>query len=314
MRDYSKVGPQFWIGKTGKALRKQGLEAQMVALYLLTSPHANMLGLYYVPQTFIAHETGMGMEGAMKGLQGCIEAGFCHYDEDSEMVWVIEMARFQIADQLKDKDLRIKGVQSEYDSLPDNPYLATFFAMYATAFCMSSKRGNESPLQAPSKPLVSQEQEQKQEQKQEQAQEQNLVDRRSAPSDRDVIPEIFAYWQKVMDSPRSQLDDKRRKTIKAALKLYEPRQLCEAILGCTKSDFHMARGEYLGRNKHIGIDLILRDAEHIDKFIDLASKRTTGPESIEQRNARIMAELMATDSNTDPNVIDVDALEVLDAQ
>lgn len=164
MRDYSKVGPQFWIGKTGKALRKHGLEAQLVGLYLMTSPHANMLGLYYVPKTFIAHETGLGMEGALKGLHGCIDAGFCLYDDDSEMVWVVEMARFQIADQLKDKDLRIKGVQNEYDSLTENPYLAAFFDMYADAFCMTSKRGDFARLEAPSKPLVSQEQEQEQEQ------------------------------------------------------------------------------------------------------------------------------------------------------
>lgn len=311
MRDYSKVGPQFWIGKTGKALRKHGLEAQMVALYLLTSPHANMLGLYYVPQTFIAHETGMGMEGASKGLQGCIDAGFCRYDEDTEMVWVVEMARFQIADQLKDKDLRIKGVQSEYDSLPENPYLAAFYEMYAAAFCMASKRGEASPLQAPSKPLPSQEQEQEQEQKQEQAQEQTLVERRAAAPDRDVVAEVFAYWQKVMDSPRSQLDDKRRKAIKGALKLYEPRQVCEAILGCSRSAWHM--GENDRRAKFNGLDLILRDAEHIDKFMELASKRATGPESIEQRNARILAELMTEDQHADPDVIDVDLQEVADA-
>jgi hypothetical protein len=163
MRDYGKVSPKFWIGQTGKALRKQGLEAQLVALYLLTSPHANMLGLYYVPKAFIAHEIGLGFEAASKGLQGCIEAGFCRYDDDSEMVWVMEMARFQIADQLKDKDLRIKGVQNEYDSLPENPYLGGFFAMYAKAFCMFSNRAQGSLFEAPSKPLASQEQEQEQE-------------------------------------------------------------------------------------------------------------------------------------------------------
>ena len=306
MRDYSKVGPQFWIGKTGKALRKHGFEAQMVGLYLLTSPHANMLGLYYVPKTFIAHETGLGMEGASKGLQGCIEAGFCHYDEDSEMVWVIEMARFQIADQLKDKDLRIKGVQSEYDSLPENPFLAAFYDMYASAFCMSSKRDEPSPLEAPSKPLPSQEQEQEQEQKQEQ--EQALVERRVASPDRDVIAEVFAYWQKTMNSPGSKLDDKRRKAIVNALKLYEPRQVCEAILGCSRSVWHMGQNDR--HRKFNGLDLILRDAEHIDMFVELASKRTTGPESIEDRNARILAELMIKDSTVDPEVIDVDMTEV----
>lgn len=94
MRDYAKVAPQFWIGATGKALRKAGAEAQVVALYLLTSPHANMLGLYYLPTVYLIHETGLGEEGASKGLQRAIEAGFCSYDEASEVVWVHEMARF----------------------------------------------------------------------------------------------------------------------------------------------------------------------------------------------------------------------------
>lgn len=314
MRDYSKVSPQFWIGKTGKALRKHGFEAQMVGLYLLTSPHANMLGLYYVPQTYIAHETGLGMEGAMKGLQGCIEAGFCRYDEESEMVWVVEMARFQIADQLQPKDNQVKGVQNEYSSIPENPYLAAFFDMYAKAFCMTDKREVESPSQAPSKALVSQEQEQEQEQEQKQEQEKH-VDRRVASPDRDVVAEVFAYWQKTMNSPKSQLDDKRRKAIKTALKLYEPRQLCEAILGCTKSDFHMARGEYAGKQKYIGIDLIFRDADQIDKFVALASQRTTGAESIDEHNARILAELMQEGGHAAPggDVFDVDMQEVADA-
>jgi hypothetical protein len=137
------------------------------------------------------------------------------------------------------------------------------------------------------------------------------VERRDAAPDRDVVAEVFAYWQKVMQSPKSQLDDKRRKAIKAALKLYEPRQVCEAILGCSRSAWHM--GENDRRAKFNGLDLILRDAEHIDKFIELASKRTTGAESIDQRNARIMAELMAEDAGTDPNVIDIDMEELTHA-
>ncbi len=168
MRDYSKVGPKFWIGATGKRLRAAGMEAQIVAMYLLTSPHANMLGLYYCPTMFIAHETGLGLEGASKGLHRAIEAGFCEYDEASEVVWVIEMASYQVGEALKPNDLRVKGVQNEYSSLPENPYLARFYEKYCGAFCMSSCRGNGSPSEAPSKPLLSQEQEQEHEQEQEQ--------------------------------------------------------------------------------------------------------------------------------------------------
>lgn len=308
MRDYGKVSPKFWIGATGKALRKNGLEAQLVGLYLMTNPHANMLGLYYLPQAFIAHETGLGLQGATKGLQGCLEAGFCAYDEDSEMVWVFEMASFQIAERLEAKDNRCKGVQNEYNAVPENPYLSGFYDKYGALFHMTERRGNDKvvarPLKAPSKPLASQEQEQEQEQEQKQEQK-TLVDRRGATPDPDPVVTIFEWWQKVMASPRSVLDDKRKKVIKGALKLYDPRHLCEAILGCAKSDFHMARGKYAGENKQNGVDLILRDAEHIDKFIAMNGKTTTGPETIEQRNERIMAELMAHDQG-DPNTIDME--------
>ena len=91
VRDYGKVSPHFWTGTTGKKLRNSP-EAVIVAMYLMTSPHANMLGLYYMPILYVAHETGLGFEGASKGLRSACEAGFCSYDEASEMVWVHEMA------------------------------------------------------------------------------------------------------------------------------------------------------------------------------------------------------------------------------
>ncbi|MFT3789627.1 MAG: hypothetical protein QM741_00825 [Rudaea sp.] len=61
MRDYGKVSPQFWIGKTGKRLRGN-LEAQIVAMYLMTAPAASMTGVYYCPLVSIAHETGLDAE------------------------------------------------------------------------------------------------------------------------------------------------------------------------------------------------------------------------------------------------------------
>lgn len=67
------------------------------------------------------------MEGASKGLQCACEAGFCSYDESTEMVWVHEMARFQVAESLKPADKRCIGVQKDYDSLPSNPFLASFY-------------------------------------------------------------------------------------------------------------------------------------------------------------------------------------------
>ncbi len=169
MRDYGKVSPQFWIGKTGKEIREKGHEALIVSMYLLTNPHANMTGMYYLPVIYMAHETGLGLEGASKGLRRCIEAGFCHYDEDAEVVWVIEMAKYQIAPALKASDNRCIGIQREYDSQPKNQFLSMFYQKYKDCFHMSSERKpsekKERGFEGASETLGSQEQDQEQEHK-----------------------------------------------------------------------------------------------------------------------------------------------------
>lgn len=160
MREYAKAEPKMWHGHTFKNLRKCGPEALVVGFYLMTSPSSNMLGLYAQPILYMAHETGLGEQGTLKGLTHCIEAGFCSYDHESEMVWVHEMARYQIASVLKASDLRCKGVQREYDGLPENPYLGAFFDRYCNAFHMverrestaSGKGAYEGATQAPPKP------------------------------------------------------------------------------------------------------------------------------------------------------------------
>lgn len=164
MRRYAKIIPQFWIGDTGRKLRDAGQDALLVALYLLTNPHANMLGLYYIPTSLIAHETGLTAEEASEGLRRAIDAGFCAYDVASEMVFVHEMARYQIADQLVATDKQCAGIQREYDGLPSSPFLAAFYEKYAKAFHLTKCRDNQRPSEGASMPHRSQEQEQEQDQ------------------------------------------------------------------------------------------------------------------------------------------------------
>ncbi|EES3425318.1 DNA-binding protein [Escherichia coli] len=172
MRDYAKVSPRFWLGETGRELRKAGAEAQVVAFYLMTSPHANMLGLYYLPVLYLAHETGLGLEGASKGLKRAVEAGFCSYDHDAEMVWVHEMAAWQVGETLKPGDNRCAGVRNEYASLPENAFLSVFYDRYKTDFHLDVRRNNSRNsvrgFEGAFKGLRSQEQEQEQEKEQEQ--------------------------------------------------------------------------------------------------------------------------------------------------
>ena len=152
MRDYAKVAPQFWTGRTGKALKAAGPEAVIVGMYLMTSPHANMIGVYHCPVAYIAIDTGLTLEGASKGLQRAIEADFCTFEADTEYVFVHAFAEYQIGAELDPKDLRCKGVAKELEKVPKGQCWQGFRARYAVPFNLPAPAVQASPLQAPSKP------------------------------------------------------------------------------------------------------------------------------------------------------------------
>lgn len=168
MRDYGKVSPRFWNGKTGKALRGDP-EAQLLALYLITSPHANMIGVFHCPVMYMAHETGLSEEGASEALQRLIEAQFCTFEGVEELVWVHEMACFQIAPSLSPKDKQCVGIARQYEQIPDRHIRHGFYERYKDAFHLPCCEEATPKRQAPSEPLRSQEQEQEQEQEKKEA-------------------------------------------------------------------------------------------------------------------------------------------------
>lgn len=198
MRDYGMVSPRFWIGETGRKLRKLP-DAQRVAMYLLTAPMADMTGVFYCPVATILNDVGApceplaypskglstssegaltpldrGFEGVKKALLTLQELGFCVYDFESEYVFVKEMARWQIAPKLKPSDNRSKGLRKTVENMP-NPMRARFIARYNEDFALgfdeqevekmiSECGGLISHSEASCKALPSQEQEQEQEQ------------------------------------------------------------------------------------------------------------------------------------------------------
>lgn len=177
MRTYSKISPKFWIGPTGREIRKLGTIPQLVAVYLLTSPHANLIGLYHLPILYIAADTGIETQDLKNALISLETIGFCQNDFEMEMVWVVEMARYQCLDEgqyaLKPADNRVKAIRKEYASLPKSGLLLSFSEKYSEILCLDTSRvpsnsENEAPYQAPlaplAAPLASQEQEQEQEQ------------------------------------------------------------------------------------------------------------------------------------------------------
>jgi hypothetical protein len=80
------------------------------------------------------------------------------------------------------------------------------------------------------------------------------------------VTEVFDCWRECMNSSRSKLDDKRAKLIATALGMgYTNADLCKAIRGCSRSAWHMGANDR--KRPYNGLNLILRDGEHIDSFI-----------------------------------------------
>lgn len=85
----------------------------------------------------------------------------------------------------------------------------------------------------------------------------------------EAISEIFAYWASVMNKPKVVLDEKRRNLIRNRLREgWTPEQLHIAIAGNAGDEWSQGAND---RGKPFNeLSLILRDAEHIERFIELA--------------------------------------------
>ena len=178
MRKYSKICPSLWTGKTGRALRGNP-DAMLVRDYLLTGPMASMTGVYYCSVYYICADVGLTPEAVNQALQSLISVGFCLYDWNSEWVFVKNMARFQVAQELKAPDKRVIQLRKDVEQMPE-PFKSMFIDEYNDIFCLDCQVDNESSetlnlFEAPSMSLQCQEQKQVQNQEQKHDHEQAMA-------------------------------------------------------------------------------------------------------------------------------------------
>lgn len=302
MRDYGKVYTLFWTSEDVLSMTE---DERTLALYLLTCPHGNMLGCFRLPDAYASDDLRWKPERVSKGFSGLVAKGYIYRCERS--FWVVIM-RYLKWNQFENPNVG-KAAGKLFTSLQPpvdakallanalRDFSPTFprdilekFESLSKAFAkpseLSSKTvavavavtGAVAATEAGANPAV----------------EPTLDD----------VKTIFEYWKKMMNSPKSVLDDKRRAVITKALKGYAPADVCKAIRGCSKTPHNM--GVNAAKTKYNGLGLILRDADHIDRFIrnDAGNARASaGAESMEETNARVMAELMG--APVDGDVIDM---------
>lgn len=86
------------------------------------------------------------------------------------------------------------------------------------------------------------------------------------PKPTDPTPDeqrVFDHWREKLQHPRATLDAKRLAKIRAALKTHGLERCLRAVDGIATSDWHRT-------NKQDDIELVLRDASHIEKYEAIA--------------------------------------------
>ncbi len=82
---------------------------------------------------------------------------------------------------------------------------------------------------------------------------------------------VFEHWRNLHGNSQSKLDRKRTRLIKTALANYSVDELKRVATNIKTSPHH--QGENDQGRKYTSIDLLYRDADHIEKFRDIKPKR-----------------------------------------
>lgn len=151
-RSYAKMRGEFWTGETGRRLRREAPECQVVAAYLAFNRHASAIGIYHLPVALVAIETGRSEESIRRALEVLAEEDYAHYDEDREEIFVVNAAREQIGHELKANDNQCRFVAEELHLVRRSKFARRFVELYGEAFHLDR---NASPFESPSKPLQS---------------------------------------------------------------------------------------------------------------------------------------------------------------
>lgn len=82
---YTRIKSRFWSDEKVVAWSN---DTKLLALYLLTSPHNNILGCYILPKLYICADLEWSTERLAKPFQRLLDDGFVKYDDNCRLVLI----------------------------------------------------------------------------------------------------------------------------------------------------------------------------------------------------------------------------------
>ena len=164
MRDYGKVHTSFWSSSTMRDLSEDG---RMLALYLMTSPHNTISGVFRLPDGYASEDLQWTSPRVIKGFSELLSKGFANRCETTKWVWVIKHLEWNEPENPNQK----KSARKVASAIPNECVWKAEFARVCGEIIGFEYEAQSNPSGTVGKPFANQEQEQEQEQKQEQEQE-----------------------------------------------------------------------------------------------------------------------------------------------
>lgn len=148
MPSYWRKRSTWWTGETGRQLRQYPPIVREIGDYLMSSPVANVYGLYYLPVAMVANDTGRTAKMVDEAMAALHDLAFAYYDPLTQHVWIREMAREQLAPlPLRTGDWTIKAANRFYKECAPNLFLGAWFDRYAEDLRLDGPRREWRPAQ-----------------------------------------------------------------------------------------------------------------------------------------------------------------------
>jgi hypothetical protein len=168
MRDYGAIHTSFW---TNPDMQNLPGMAKLLAVYLLTEPHTNMLGCFRLPIGYVSTDLNWTNDRVLEAFKLLSANGFATYDQKSHWVFIHNYLKWNPIDnpnQGKSLQRLFEQVQQESNiyqplvfSLLANPhYLSGGFKHRLETLAEPFRKGSETLPE----PFRNQEQEQEQNQ------------------------------------------------------------------------------------------------------------------------------------------------------
>ena len=158
MRDYGKVHTSFWSSQT---IRDMSEDARMLAVYLLTSPHSTITGVFRLPDGYVCEDMKWSPERVSKGFTELFANGYANRCETTKWVWVCKHLEWNPPENPNQR----KSAAKVAVSVPGECSWKLEFMRVCGPSLGITPAVTPNPLPTLAEPLLNQKQEQEQKQK-----------------------------------------------------------------------------------------------------------------------------------------------------